>query len=450
VSAITESHTSFFNKKSLSFIAIYAFLASQLAGALILGILSEPFNTWSLSPESFALNLSRIAALVGTAIALTSVALASRAPWIESAVGQDRMIYWHRKIGPYALFLIGFHVLLVSFAKTAGTEFNTWQSLWDLVIGAKWFMAAFLGFIFMVGIGITSYHRIRTLFSYETWWVIHLYSYIGIALAFMHEITNGVMFINSELLKNWWIFYTASIFTILITYRIIVPLRLTLTDKPQVTKVTRENRDTVTVSIRTNKRKAMKAKGGQFFNLRFLAGNKWWEAHPYSMSRVPKDGVLQFTVKELGDHSSWLKSLRPGTRVSLEGPYGNFTADRLVGDKVILIAGGIGVTPLKAIVQSLPTVSHGVLLWRVSRKDDVFMLSDIEKLCQARGIDFKTVIGSRIHHQNWLQKELGHLPDISTYEVFLCASKGLIDDSKRGLKQLGIPETSIYTEEFEF
>lgn len=431
-------------------ILINTFLALQFAGAVVLGITSEPFSTWFDSPENFALNLSRIFALTGTAIALTSIALASRAPWIEKAIGQDRMIYWHRKIGPYALFLIGFHVVLVSFAKRAGTELNTWQSLWDLVMGTKWFMAAFLGFIFMVGIGVTSYHRIRKLFSYETWWVIHLYSYIGIALAFMHEITNGVMFINNTLFKDWWIFYNASVFSILIAYRVITPLRMNISDKPVVQKVVRENRDTLTLWVKTKKDMAMSAQGGQYFNLRLKAGKKWWEAHPYSLSHIPKDGILKFTVKELGDHSRWLKTLKPGTKVLLEGPYGKFTADKLQGSQVILIAGGIGITPIKALIQSLSGITSGVLLWRVSKKDDLIMLNDIEKLCQARNIELKAVIGPRSSQKDWLKQSLASRSRLDGFEAFICASKGLIESAKADLQDLGINEKHIYTEEFEF
>lgn len=448
MSSITKATR--FSFLSLQFWLINVFLSVQFIGAVVIGATSEPLSTWFDSPESFALNLSRIFALLGTAIALTSIALASRAPWIEQAIGQDRMIYWHRKIGPYALFLIGFHVLLVSFAKRAGTDLNTWQSLWDLVMGTKWFMAALLGFIFMVGIGVTSYHRIRKLFSYETWWVIHLYSYIGVALAFMHEISNGVMFINNELLKDWWIFYNASVFAILITYRVITPIRLNLSDKPVIQKVVRENRDTVTLWVKTKKDKAMTAQGGQYFNLRLLSGTKWWEAHPYSLSHAPKDGILKFTVKELGDHSRWLKTLKPGTRVSLEGPYGKFTADKLQGDRVILIAGGIGITPIKALIHSLSGITSGVLLWRVSKKDDLIMLNDIEKLCQARNIQFKPVIGPRSTQQHWLGNSLSELLEFESFEVFICASKGLIRTAKSELVELGIKEKSIYTEEFEF
>ena len=155
-------------------------------------------------------------------------------------------------------------------------------------------------------------------------------------------------------------------------------------------------------------------------------------------------------MKELGDHSRWLKTLKPGTKVLLEGPYGKFTADKLQGSQVILIAGGIGITPIKALLQSLSGITTGVLLWRVSKKDDLIMLNDIEKLCQARNIEFKAVIGPRSSQKDWLKQSLASLSLLDSFEVFMCASKGLIASAKADLQDLGINEKRIYTEEFEF
>lgn len=114
-----------------SSLPVLLFFSIQFGIAVTLGFTSQSLSSWVYSPEAFALNLSRVTALVGTAIALTSIALASRAPWVERAMGQDRMIFWHRKIGPYSLFLIAAHVVLLSFARTENTSFNTWESFWD-------------------------------------------------------------------------------------------------------------------------------------------------------------------------------------------------------------------------------------------------------------------------------------------------------------------------------
>jgi predicted ferric reductase len=433
-----------------SSLPVLLFFSIQFGIAVALGFTSQPLSSWVYSPEAFALNLSRVTALVGTAIALTSIALASRAPWVERAMGQDRMIFWHRKIGPYSLFLIAAHVVLLSFARTENTSFNTWESFWDITVTTRWMVPAALGFVLMVGIGITSYHRIRKLFKYETWWVIHLYSYIGIALAFMHQIESGVMFRDDPLLKQWWIFYYASVFLLLLRYRVWKPIALSFSNRPRISKVVRENSDTVSLHLNTRNRKLKKVKGGQYFNIRILEDTKWWEAHPYSLSAPPKNGELVFTIKELGDHSSWLTTMPAGTPVQIEGPYGIFTTERLRGNKVLFIAGGIGITPIKAMVEDLPAGVTGTVLWRVSKETDLILLEELKTLCAERGIELVTVVGSRTENPLWLEKTVTALADYKEYEVFICASKGLIHTSKDSLLHLGLNKKNIYTEEFEF
>ena len=429
---------------------VLLFFSIQFGIAVTLGFTAQELSSWVYSPEAFALNLSRVAAMAGTAIALTSIALASRAPWVERAMGQDRMIFWHRKIGPYSLFLIAAHVILLSFARTENTSLNTWQSMWDITLTTRWMVPAMLGFVFMIGIGITSYHRIRKLFKYETWWVIHLYSYIGIALAFMHQIQSGVMFRDDPVLTQWWIFYYATVFGLLLRYRVWAPIALSFSNRPRIEKVVRENSDTISLHLKTRNRRLKKAQGGQYFNIRVLEDTKWWEAHPYSLSSSPKNGKLVFTIKELGDHSSWLSNLPAGTPVQIEGPYGIFTVNRLRGNKVLFIAGGIGITPMKAMLEDLPLGSTGKVLWRVSKAEDLVLKEDIQTLCDERGIELITIVGPREDNQLWLEKAVVSADNYKDYEVFICASKGLIEMSKETLLHLGLKKKNIYTEEFEF
>jgi hypothetical protein len=51
----------------------------------------------------------------------------------------------------------------------------------------------------------------------------------------------------------------------------------------------------------------------------------WWQGHPYSLSALPRPPYIRVTIKGLGDQSRAAASLRPGTRVAIEGPYGTFT-----------------------------------------------------------------------------------------------------------------------------
>ena len=99
---------------------------------------------------------------------------------------------------------------------------------------------------------------------------------------------------------------------------------------------------------------ALRAEPGQFFLWRFLDRRRIWSAHPFSLSAAPDGRSLRITVKALGDHSAASRDIRPGTRVLAEGPFGVFTESaRRRREKVLLVAGGIGITPIRSIVERM-------------------------------------------------------------------------------------------------
>src|SRR6266702_7264712 len=106
----------------------------------------------------------------------------------------------------------------------------------------------------------------------------------------------------------------------------------------------------------------LNAEAGQFFRWRFLARGLWWASSPYSLSAPPRRDRLRITVKAAGDHSHALRRLKPGTRVIAEGPYGAMTGAARSRSKVLLIAGGVGITPLRALLESLPAAPGDLTL----------------------------------------------------------------------------------------
>ena len=58
------------------------------------------------------------------------------------------------------------------------------------------------------------------------------------------------------------------------------------------------------------------------------------------------------TIRNLGDYTSGIAKVPPGRRVFLDGPYGAFTADSAPADMLVLIAGGVGITPMMSIVRT--------------------------------------------------------------------------------------------------
>ena len=100
--------------------------------------------------------------------------------------------------------------------------------LWNMITTYPWMLPATLGFIFLLVAGVTSYRVFRTGMSYETWWVIHLYTYLGVALSFMHQILTGSMFITHPLAKYYWIALYVSVVVAILFWRILLPLSRSL------------------------------------------------------------------------------------------------------------------------------------------------------------------------------------------------------------------------------
>ena len=96
-------------------------------------------------------------------------------------------------------------------------------------------------------------------------------------------------------------------------------------------------------------------------------------------------------MKALGDFSGKIRRVRPGTRVVAEGPFGTFTGAVRRRDKVVLIAGGIGITPVRALLEEMS--GDVIVLYRVVRDDDIIFRDELEDLASARGIDLRFIIG---------------------------------------------------------
>src|SRR5206468_475713 len=172
-------------------------------------------------------------------------------------------------------------------------------------------------------------------------------------------------------------------------------------------------------------------------------------------SAVPNSRHLRITVKDLGDDTRRIQRLQPGTRVFAEGPYGTFTAERRTRRRVALIAGGIGITPLRALVESLPASPGDVtLLYRAAYKTDVAFASELNALAQRRGVELHALIGPEIGDDR--SDKLGVpalqalVPDIADRDVFLCGPPAMVDAVRRRLAILRVPRRQIHFERFAY
>ena len=237
--------------------------------------------------------VSRFCALIGSYLAIIGLLLIARIPWIEQAMGHDRLVTWHRKSAPYALYFISLHVFLVVLGYAGADQNVIGSTLWVMITTYPWMLPATAGFLLLLLAGISSYREFRSRMTYETWWVLHLYTYLGIALAFMHQILTGAMFITNRAARYYWIaLYLFVVFSIG-TWRILIPFLRSVRHQLKVEKVVAEGPGIISIYIKGRQILKLHAVGGQFFSWRFITKNDWYQSHPYSISAPPTDELLK-------------------------------------------------------------------------------------------------------------------------------------------------------------
>ena len=392
---------------------------------------------------------SRFFALVGSYLSIIGLLLIARIPWIENALGHDRLVIWHRKAMPYALYMITYHVALVALGYAGAEGKYIYQELWDMITTYPWMLPAFVGFILLVLAGVTSYKEIRRNMKYETWWVIHLYTYLGVALSFMHQILTGGMFIGHPLNRAYWIGLYLSVVLAILIWRIFIPTFKSIRHNLRISKVIEEGPDVVSVYISGKNLFKLEAQGGQFFNWRFLTTELWYQSHPFSLSASPTDSELRFTVKALGDATSEFKDLKVGTRVIIEGPYGIFTRETASQFKnVTLIGGGVGITPLRAILDEIPSSAKIVVIYRAREESDLVLKTELDSIAKERGITIHYLLGSRRDHPNTSANITKYAPRFADSDVYVCGPESLIEDVVKASRESGIPKDRIHHEAF--
>jgi len=395
-------------------------------------------------------SLSRIAALSGSYFALVGLVLVSRISWVERSVGHDRLVIWHRKLGPYSLYLITLHVVWVLLGYAGNDRLKIGVELWHLITKWPWMLPATVAFVFFALAGITSYKKARAKMSYETWWTIHLYTYLAIALSFMHQVLNGPIFVGHFFYKLYWTFLYVVAAATIVLWRVIIPTTKSLRHNLKVEQVVVEGPGVVSIIMRGRKLNELAAQGGQFFSWRFMTKGHWWMSHPYSLSAAPTDHYMRVTVKELGDHSGGVKDLKPGTRVVFEGPYGTFVAAKSTRGHVLLVGGGVGITPLRALMEEIDPSKEVDVIFRASREEDLVLRHELDALADHIGARVHYLVGPRTVHPMTAKYIMQYVPAFRDSDVYVCGPTPLVDAVREAAKSAGIPKDRFHDEAFEF
>ena len=400
--------------------------------------------------------VGQVTALYGTYLALIQLILMARSPWLDATFGMDGLAVAHRWLGFATVWLLLAHAIASTVGYAIGDGIGVLEELWTLLTTYPYVLMATVSAGLFGLVAVTSIRAARRRLAYETWYGLHLYAYLAIALGFLHQLFVGSDFMHDRVATAYWVMLYVAAAMLIVVFRFGQPVWTSLRLRLRVANVVEEAPGVVSIYLTGRHLDRLEVRAGQYFLWRFLTPDGWWRSHPYSISAAPNGEWLRITVKDLGDGSRDLQAIPIGTRVVVEGPYGILTDVRRTKPGVALIAGGIGITPLRALIEALPaTPGDLTLLYRASRPADLVFVDELDTLSRARGFAIHYLIGRRgtpgMPTDPLDARGLITLvPDLLERDVYVCAPAPLMRSVESALKRLGVPRRQIHAERFAY
>jgi predicted ferric reductase len=424
--------------------ARWALLAFVAVNVVIIEVL---FFTAGEGKNSI-LTVAKFFGLHAALVLLLQLLLVARLPWLDRRIGMDRLTVWHRWVGFTLLWTILTHATLVVLGYATLDDASMAKTFLALA-GVPASLLGMLAAAIIVVVGVVSMRYARRRLRYETWHGVHLLLYVALGLVFVHQLIETTTFASSAFaMAYWWVLWLGA-FGALVVGRIVVPLVRNSRHQFRVAAVVPEAHDVVSVYVTGRDLGRLRARAGQFFIWRFPGHNHWWLANPFSLSAMPNNQSLRLTAKAVGATSAGLRNLPVGSRVFLEGPYGAFTSLHRSRPGAVLIAGGVGITPVRALLEEDAT-GHLVVLYRVRSEQDAVLLNEVRQLVAARGGRLHLLAGrSDAGMRPFEPAALRSLvPDINDRDVYVCGPPAMTDAVLASLSALQVPNAQVHAEKF--
>jgi predicted ferric reductase len=411
--------------------------------------------------------LGIVAGLAGMDLVLLMLLLAARIPLIDGAVGHDRALEFHRKLGKPSLYLLLAHGILIAvgYGMAEGLDpVSEAVALWVLVPD-MWL--AFVSLALFIAVVVTSLVAVRRHFPYEFWYVVHLLTYAAVLTSLPHQFSVGGLFAEGKWQRWYWLAICIATGAALLYYRVAQPIAITLRHQLTVERVTAVAPGVMNIEMSGLQLKTLTGSGGRFFIWRFLAPGLWWHPHPFSLSAEPVtvgrdgQGLLRITVRNLGRGTAQLSALRPGTKVAVEGPYGLFSSAARSKDHVVMLGAGIGITPLRALLETTPFApGKAAVLLRGHSDRELYLGEEILELCRTRGATLFHLTGPRDpgSPESWLPADehragyslADYAPGIADADIYVCGPTRWAENVLSAARSAGVREDQLHYERFDW
>lgn len=400
-----------------------------------------------------------VAGLAATDLLLVMLVLVARVPLLDRTFGHDKLLLAHKRIGKPALSLLLAHAVLLTVGYSVEDGSSFLHETVVLVAASNDLVLAYLGLALLVAVVVTSLVAVRKRLPYEVWHVVHLLSYLGVLVAVPHELSSGAVLAAGTPERVYWLALYVLAFGAIAVYRFAMPVVVTLRHRMRVESVEWLAPDVVSLNLTGHRLDRFGAEGGQFAVWRFWTARTWWHAHPISFSASPTRRGVRITVRALGAGTARLARIPAGTFVSLEGPYGLFTDRARTAPYLAVIAAGIGVTPIRALLEDSQLVpGEATVLLRASSPEQRYLWNETADLVERSGGVVHTMTGHRpgsmrtwlsasaVQHQVTLRRLF---PNLLHSDVYVCGPHAWTDLVVRDLTAAGVPASRIHLERFD-
>jgi predicted ferric reductase len=400
--------------------------------------------------HGFWTNFSVALGFTGLAMMGLEFVLVARFTAVAAPFGQDALLQFHRQIG-----YVGLGFILIHFGISA--KWNEATPANAIAAPALvWFgMVALVALVVLIA---TSAWRKRLRLSYEFWHVLHSV----LAVVLIVGALGHVFFVDEYVSSLWkqilWGLMSAAFIAVLVWVRVAKPRRAR--SRPwQVTRVTPELGQTTTVAMTPPPGTEFTFAPGQFAWFAFGRSPFSLTQHPFSFSSSAERTEVAVAIKALGDFTSTVSALQPGSTVYVDGPHGVFSIDYDEGPGFGLLAGGVGIAGLISTLRTMADrhdVRPVVLFYANRDWDGVAFRDDLEALKPRLDLAVVHVLTSPSDdwtgETGYLTAEVlaRHLPDgYRRFQYFICGPDPMMDASESALIALGVPPDRVHTERFD-
>ncbi|MFB7874209.1 ferric reductase-like transmembrane domain-containing protein [Nocardia sp. NPDC056064] len=404
--------------------------------------------------RGFLTEFSVALGFVGMSMLGMQFALVARFQAVAAPFGEDALVQFHRQISYVALAFILTHPVLL---QIAGTDI---VGLLDLRHAPWRARCAITATVLLLGIVATSIWRRRWKICYEIWQILHgALSVLVVAFALAHMVLVGY-YLDAPWKVALWTAMTVALVGLLVWVRVVAPLRR-MRRPWQVAANTGERGNAQTLTLTPVGHPGIRFEPGQFGWLVVDRSPFAITAHPFSFSSSAEDrGRIEMTIKSLGDFTFTIPVVAPGTRAYLDGPHGVFTPDRNEGPGFVLIAGGVGITPMRSILRTMADRADPrpvTLFYAVRSLAEMTFDTELAALSGELNL---TVVTVPEHPPAAWEGESGfidqallrrHLPPRSRHQqYFICGPAPMVTAVEAALAHLNVPADRVHTERFTF